>query len=268
MSDASEALICTVAGGIARMTFNRPEARNAMTGSMIRDMIDFCRRIEGDADVRCLSISGRGEHFMAGGDVKGFTAAIDQPAERLRADFEQRSRDAEPLWVILERMPQPVVCSVRGYCAGAGLSFVAGADLALAADGAQFLLAHVGLGLCPDAATTYHLPRTVGVKTAKQLAFFGDRFDAGEALRMGLVNWVVPDAELDAKTEEVLERLVRAPSVSLAQSKRLMNRALGSTLAEQLAEEGLGVGACAASEDLKEGVRAFVEKRKPRFQGR
>jgi len=193
---------------------------------------------------------------------------IDQPVEQLRANFEQRSLDAAPLWVILERMAKPVVCSVRGFCAGAALSFVAGSDLTIASDSAKFLLAHVGLGLSPDAATTYHLPRAVGIKVAKQLAFFGDRFDAQEALRIGLVNWVVPDAELDAKTEEILKRLAVAPSVSIAQSKRLMNRALGNTISEQLTDEGIGVANCAASDDLKEGVRAFVEKRKPQFRGR
>jgi len=264
----SQDLICSVAEGIARMTFNRPDARNAMTGPMIQEMLAFCRGIENDPNVRCLSITGAGEHFMAGGDVKGFMPVIDQPAELLRSNFEQRSFDAAPLWVILERMPKAVVCSVRGFSAGAALSFVAGSDLTIASDNAKFLLAHVGLGLCPDAATTYHLPRTVGVKVAKQLAFFGDRFDAQEALRIGLVNWVVPDAELDAKTEEILQRLALAPSISIAQSKRLMNQALGNTISEQLTEEGIGVGNCAVSEDLKEGVRAFVEKRKPQFRGR
>jgi 2-(1,2-epoxy-1,2-dihydrophenyl)acetyl-CoA isomerase len=264
----SQDLICSVAEGIARMTFNRPEARNAMTGPMIQEMLDFCRRIENDPDVRCLSITGAGEHFMAGGDVKGFMPVIDQPAELKRSNFEQRSFDAAPLWVILERMPKAVVCSVRGFSAGAALSLVAGSDLTIASDNAKFLLAHVGLGLCPDAATTYHLPRTVGVKVAKQLAFFGDRFDAQEALRIGLVNWVVPDAELDARTEEILKRLALAPSISIAQSKRLMNQALGNTISEQLTQEGIGVGNCAVSEDLKEGVRAFVEKRKPQFRGR
>ncbi len=124
----SQELICSVEQGIARMMINRPDARNAMTGPVIQEMLAFCRRIENDPDVRCLSITGAGEHFMAGGDVKSFMQVIDQPVEQLRANFEQRSLDAAPLWVILERMAKPVVCSVRGFCAGAALSFVAGSN--------------------------------------------------------------------------------------------------------------------------------------------
>jgi 2-(1,2-epoxy-1,2-dihydrophenyl)acetyl-CoA isomerase len=263
----SQDVLTSVEKGIARMTINRPQARNAMTGPVIQEMLEFCRSIENDSRVRCLAITGAGEHFMAGGDVKGFLEVIDRPGEELRPNFEQRSLDAAPLWIILERMRHPVVCSVRGYSAGAALSFVAGADLTIASDNAKFLLAHVGLGLSPDAATTYHLPRAVGVKNAKQLAFFGDRIDAQEALRIGLVNWVVPDVELEAKTDEILNRLANAPSVSIAQSKRLMNQSLGATISQQLTDEGIALGHCAVSDDLKEGVHAFVEKRKAQFKG-
>ena len=264
----AEHLKTGIVDGIARMIFNRPEARNAMTAAVIQEMLAFCRSIENDPAVRVLFVGGVGEHFMAGGDVKGFLTVLDMPEAELRYNFEQRSLDAEPLWVLLERMSKPVVCAVRGFSAGAALTFVAGADLTIASDNAQFLLAHVSLGLSPDAATTYHLPRAVGVKVAKQLAFFGDRFDAQEALRIGLVNWVVPDAELEAKTEEILKRLANAPSVSIAQSRFLMNSALGNTLSQQLQLESIALGRCAISEDLKEGVHAFVGKRKAQFKGR
>jgi 2-(1,2-epoxy-1,2-dihydrophenyl)acetyl-CoA isomerase len=264
----TEHLKTSVVDGIARMILNRPEARNAMTSAVIQEMLAFCRSIENDPAVRVLFVGGAGEHFMAGGDVKGFLTVLDMPEAELRYNFEQRSLDAEPLWVLLERMSKPVVCAVRGFSAGAALTFVAGSDLTIASDNAQFLLAHVGLGLSPDAGTTYHLPRAVGVKVAKQLAFFGDRIDAQEALRIGLVNWVVPDTELEAKTEEILKRLANAPSVSIAQSKSLMNATLGNTISQQLQLESISLGRCAISEDLKEGVHAFVEKRKAKFKGR
>jgi 2-(1,2-epoxy-1,2-dihydrophenyl)acetyl-CoA isomerase len=263
----TEGLIAETRGAVAVMMLDRPEARNALSGEIIQAMIRFVESIEDDLAVRVVMIGGKGDHFMAGGDVKSFADAIDQPAEELRDDFKQRSVDAEPLWLALERIPQPVVCSVRGFAAGAALSFVAGADYTIASETAQFLLAHVGLGLVADAATTYHLPRTIGVKKAKELAFFGGRYDAQQALEMGLVNKVVPDAELEAETDKIVARLSEGPAISLAWAKRMMNASLGNTIADQLAMEGEAVGDCGASEDLKEGVRAFVEKRKPSFQG-
>ena len=263
----TEDLLLEVSEGIARMTINRPQARNALTPGMIQAMLHFCQKIELDGAVRCLVITGAGEHFMAGGDVKGFLDVIDLSPEELRSNFMQRSIDAGPLWSTLERLPQPVLCSVRGFAAGVALSLVAGADLVVASDTAKFLLAHVGLGLVPDGATTYHLPRAIGARRAKQMAFFGDRIDAAEALQMGLINWVVPDAELDAKTDEIARRLASAPSVSIAQAKLLMNRAQHYSIEDQLAGETFALGRCAMTGDLKEGVRAFVEKRKPQFRG-
>lgn len=263
----SDDLITNITNGVARIRFNRPDARNAISGAMIHAMIEFCRRIEHDFSVRVVLISGSGAHFMAGADVKGFAAALALSPDELRRDFERRSEEAAPLWVTLERLPQPVVVAVRGVAAGLALSLVAGADYAIAADTASFLLAHVHLGLVADAGTTYHLPRAIGPRRAKQLAFLGDRIGAAEALAMGLVSHVVADSALDSTTETLLGRLAVSPSVSVAQAKHLMNASLGHTLAEQLAMESHAVGLCGASQDLREGVNAFIEKRKPVFQG-
>jgi 2-(1,2-epoxy-1,2-dihydrophenyl)acetyl-CoA isomerase len=263
----TDELLMRVEGAVARITINRPDARNALTGDMIKAMLAFVRQVEGDSSVHVVLVDGSGEHFMAGGDVKGMTDILASGPDEIRSNFKQRSVDAAPLWITLDRMPQPVVCKVRGFAAGAALSLVAGADFALVADNAQFLLAHVGIGLVADAATSYHLPRAVGVRKAKELAFFGGRIDAQEALAIGLVTGVFPDAELDAATEALVQRLAAAPAVSIAQAKRLMNASLGNSIVEQLAIEGQAVGACGASPDFREGVTAFVEKRKPRFGG-
>jgi len=258
-------VIMTVDGGVARIAFNRPEARNAVTGQMVQDMAAFCQGIENDPDVRCLLISGAGAHFMAGGDVKSFQGMLEASPEDRARDFEQRSIDAAPLFLALARMPQPVVCSVRGFAAGVALSFVAGADLAIASDNAQFLLAHVGLGLVADGACTWHLPRAIGARRAKQMAFLGDRVGAAEALQMGLVNWVVPDAELEAKTEEIVARLARGPKRAIAEAKRLIDGSASRSCTDQIAEEGRALARCAATGDIVEGVSAFIEKRKAVF---
>jgi len=258
-------LLTEINNGIARITINRPDQNNAISGEMLQDMLAFVLGVETRSDVRALLITGAGPHFAAGGDVKSFASVLDMPAEDLRADFERRSLDAAPLWLALARLPQPVVCAVRGFSAGAALSFVAGADYAIASDTAKFLLAHVGIGLVADAGTTYLLPRVIGIRKTKELAFFGNRIDAQEALSIGLVNKVVPDAELEAETETILKRLAAAPAVSIANAKQLINASLENSFEQQLALETKAVGNCGASLDIKEGVRAFIEKRRPVF---
>ncbi len=258
-------LLTEVNDGIARMTINRPDQHNAMSGKMLQEMLEFVLHVETLPQVRALLITGTGPHFAAGGDVKSFASVIGSSPEILREDFERRSEAAAPLWLALERLPQPVVCAVRGFSAGAALSFVAGADYSIASENSKFLLAHVGIGLVADAGTTYHLPRVIGIRKAKELAFFGDRIDAQQALQIGLVNKVVPDAALESETETILKRLAAAPAVSIANAKRLLNASLNNSFDEQLALETAAVGNCGASADLKEGVLAFIEKRRPEF---
>jgi 2-(1,2-epoxy-1,2-dihydrophenyl)acetyl-CoA isomerase len=258
-------LLTTITDGVARITINRPETRNALSGEMLQEMLAFVLSIETAPSVRVLLITGAGPHFAAGGDVKSFAAALSMTPADLQADFERRSSEAAPLWLALQHIPQPVVCAVRGFAAGAALSFIAGADYAIASETAKFLLAHVGIGLVADAATTYHLPRTIGIRKTKELAFFGDRIDAAQALQLGLVNKIVPDDALEAETEVVLQRLAQAPATSIASAKRLINASPGNSLEAQIALETAAVGACGASPDIKEGITAFMEKRRPQF---
>lgn len=264
----TEGLRIEVADHVARLTVDRPEVRNALSAEIVQAMADFLERIEQDPEVRVVLITGGGDHFMAGGDVKNFSQVIEAPVAEVQASFRQRSVAAARLWLTLDRIPQPVVCMVRGSAAGAALSFVAGADLTICADNAVFVLAHVGIGLVADAATSYHLPRAIGLRKAKEMALLGEKMDAQQALAAGLVNRVVPLAELEAETEKLVCKLARGPAVSLAQSKRIMNASLANDMAAQIDLETDALGICGGSEDLREGVRAFVEKRRPDFKGK
>jgi len=253
--------------GIAHLRFNRPESRNALTMEGVEEIIDFLRRIDSMKGIRCLSITAAGDHFMAGGDFKNFTDGLAQPKDKIAADFEQRAIDASPIWVTFERLQIPVVCSVRGYAVGGALSFVAGSDITIASENVCFILGHIAMALPPDAGTSFYLPRAVGIKRAKQIAFFGDRIDAQEALSIGLVNFVVPDSDLEKKTDEIVTRLANAPSVAIAEGRQLMNQSLQSNISEQLTAEAEALARCAVTDDISEGVNAVIEKRKPKFTG-
>ncbi|WP_068076766.1 enoyl-CoA hydratase/isomerase family protein [Novosphingobium lentum] len=267
MTDDAPELLTQIAGGVARITFNRPAVRNALTTGMVHAMIAFLKVCEMREDVRVIVLSGAGDHFMAGGDVKGFAESSSLPPAERRARFESLALDNLPLFSLMERMPKPIVASVRGACAGASVGYVAAADFVLVSDTALFVVANAALGTSPDGATTWHLPRVVGLRKAKQMCLLGDRLSAADAVAAGLANWLHPDAELDAATEQLVQRLAKGPTRALAEAKGLLNAALGNPLATQLELEARAAGISGASEDFAEGVAAFVEKRKPVFKG-
>jgi 2-(1,2-epoxy-1,2-dihydrophenyl)acetyl-CoA isomerase len=258
-------ILTEIDGAVARITFNRPAARNAVNPAMIAGMHGFLREIETEPGIRCIVLSGAGDHFMAGGDVVGFREALKKGSTERRQEFEGRVQSAAPLFIQMARMPQPIVTRVRGAAAGAAVGFVAGSDIALCGESSIFIVAHVNIGASPDGSTSYYLPRMVGVRKAKELAMLGERLSAQDALALGLVNRVVPDADLDRATEEVVTRIVAAPATSMRRVKFLMDASLGNTLERQLQLEAESFAACAATEDFVEGVTAFAEKRKAQF---
>jgi 2-(1,2-epoxy-1,2-dihydrophenyl)acetyl-CoA isomerase len=261
----SEQVLTSVNGAVARIMFNRPEVRNAVNHEMLVTIREFLKRIEGDAAVRCIVLAGAGEHFMSGADVGGFKDALGTPKEQRRRDFEARIQSAGGLFVTLARMPQPVVASVCGAVAGAAIGLVAGADFVVCGQSSIFVLAHVRIGACPDGASSYYLPRVLGVRKAKELAILGDKLSAAEARQFGLVNYVVPDTQVESTTDELVKKIVDAPRRSVQWAKRIMNESLDNSLERQLQREAQGFGECAGSDDFAEGVSAFLEKRTANF---
>lgn len=264
----SEDIIAEVADGIATLTFNRPKALNALNDGITDGAIRFVEQIERDAAVRCLVIRGAGDHFMAGGDLKRFQTFLAMSADERRLTFEREIAEVHRLILMLRRMAKPVIASVQGACAGFGLSLAMATDLIVAAENAYFTLAYVNIGATPDGSGSYFLPRLVGLKKAMEIALLGDRFDAATAARIGIVNFVVPPAELEAATAKLAGRLARGPAIAIGRTKALLNASLERSLESELQAEADSFAACATTDDWAEGIRAFIEKRKPAFAGR
>jgi 2-(1,2-epoxy-1,2-dihydrophenyl)acetyl-CoA isomerase len=264
----NDTVLLDIDGGIATITLNRPQALNALDHAMSAGLRAATARVEADAAVRAVVLRGAGAHFMAGGDIKWFHTTLDIEAAERRTQFERLIAEVHASVISLRRMDKPVLAAVQGAAAGFGLSLANACDLAIAADNAYFTLAYCHLGTSPDGGATWGLPRLTGLKQAMEIALLGDRFDAQRALELGLVNRVVPLADLEAETLKLAQRLAAGPTAAYAKTKHLLNGALESSLEAQLLAEQESFAASAMTADFAEGVRAFVAKRKPEFQGR
>jgi 2-(1,2-epoxy-1,2-dihydrophenyl)acetyl-CoA isomerase len=250
--------------GIATVTFNRPKTMNALDLPMARALAEALVTLEEDREAKVVVLRGEGA-FMAGGDVKSFHQAAQQGSAQVRAAVGELIEAAHGAIETIARMHQPVIASVEGAAAGIGLSLVLATDLVVAAEGTRFTLAYSKIGTSPDGSSTYTLPRLVGSKKAMEIALLSDVFDAEEALRLGLLNRVVPAEDLAAETRALAERLAAAPTHALASTKALLRESFANDLPTQLEREKESFVDCAGTPDFKEGVAAFVEKRTPRF---
>ena len=253
--------------GVFQITLNRPEILNAVNREVIAELAAAVAEAAEDRTTRVVLLRGAGTHFCAGGDITMFAELIRlAPAERQQALY--RIVDAlHPLLVRMRHMPKPVLAAVQGAAAGFGLSLVLAADLALAAEDAVFTSGYIHLGTSPDGGMTAMLARVVGLKRAAELMLLGDRFDAGRALELGLVNRVVPADALAAEAAGLAARLAAGPTYAYGRTKALLQATLGDAFDAQLRRETESFAACAATADFAEGVRAFLEKRRPVFAG-
>jgi 2-(1,2-epoxy-1,2-dihydrophenyl)acetyl-CoA isomerase len=248
-------------GAIARIRFNRPEVLNAIDATMALAFRDACRAIADDPEVRVVILSGEGRAFMAGGDVAQFR---DDPAAIPATLIDPMHEGLR----LLTELPAPVLASLHGAVAGAGMSLALACDLAVAAEGTKFNLAYAKLGASCDLGASWSLPRLVGLRRALEIALLCETMDAAEALRLGLVNRVVPPETLAAETERLAVRLASGAPIANGCLKRLLRASLSRDLPTQLQEERDSFARCAASQDFDEAVVAFLEKRPASFQGR
>ncbi len=262
-------LLVETKDGIATLTMNRPDARNALSDDMKAGLDAALHRIERDPAIRCVVLRGAGEHFMAGGDVKGFAAKRgEMGAEGFGDHMLHLIHDLHLSISALRRLPKPTVAAVRGSAAGVGVSLALACDLVVASEDAFFTLAYCHIGLTPDGSATYSLPRAIGIKRSMQLALLGERVPAAEAAAMGMINFAVPPDRFEAEVAALAARLAAGPTQAYANAKRLLYRSIESDFEAQLQAEAEALRTTAMTEDFAEGVQAFVEKRKPRFTGR
>ena len=247
-------------GAIATLTFNRPEALNALDVATAQALLAALQGLARDGGVRAVLLRGAGRAFVAGGDLA-----------TLRADPVQGARALlEPLnaaLLVLQQLDAPVIAQVHGAAAGAGLSLMLMCDFVLAAQGTTFNLAYINLGTSCDVGASWALPRLVGLRQALEIALLGETFAADDALRLGLVNRVLPAAELDTAARAFAERIASGPTVAYGHMRRLMRASFERDLAGQLQAEAQAFERCARTADLREGIEAFFGRRKAVFGG-
>lgn len=264
MSVSDQPVLLKVDGPIARIVFNRPKVLNALSREAADAFFAACKSVAADASNRVVIIAGEGRAFMAGGDISAFQG----PAEEVRKHVPEIMEPLHDGLEILAGLPQPVIASLHGAVAGAGMSIALATDLAIAADNAIFTLAYSKLGTSPDGSSSWSLPRLVGLRKAMEIALLSDVYDAPEALRLGIVNRVVPAADLASETDKLARRLADGPTFALGQAKALLRNSLDNSLHDQMAAEAAAFGACIGTKDFAEGVNAFLAKRPATFIGK
>lgn len=266
MSEANGLLVETT-GGMLRLTLDRPEKRNAIDDTMMLGLIDALDAANRDESVRAILLSGTGDHFCSGADI----VARNQPTgERPRVGSVQRRVPsfAHRLLPLVCNIQVPVVCAVRGYAAGIGLHLAVAADFTIAAEDATLWEPFSQRGFTPDSGGTWLIPRRIGPTRARELLLLGRRLTGVEAADWALVHRAVPTAEVAATAEALAAELAVGPTVALGLTKWLLHQGEARALEAHLADEAFALELSSRSEDFREGLKAFTEKRDPDFRGR
>jgi len=261
-----QCLLYEVKDRIATLTMNRPDRLNALGGTLREDLYDAVLKAAADDNVGALVVTGAGRGFCSGGDVKAMSERDPSAMPTAVADRMAAIRDRRIL--AMRECPKRFVAAVNGAAAGAGMNLALACDLRIAASTAKFSQAFVKRGLTPDWGGSWFLPRIVGTAKAAELIFTGDTIDAAEALRLGIVNAVVAPEALMAEARQLAAKIAAGPAVAIALAKRAIHHNLDVDLRAGLEFETFAQGICRETEDSKEGVRAFMEKRAPVFRGR
>ena len=253
-------LVDRAPNGVVTLTLNRPEKKNAMNAAMFNELLAVFREIDASTTDRVLVITGAGDAFCSGADLGERGSDTRHSLARLHwvADIA----------LAFHRIPKPIIAKVNGVAVGAGMNLALACDLIVASDTARFSEIFARRGLSIDFGGSWLLPRLIGMHRAKELAFFADIISAKEAAELGLVNRVLPPSQLDAFVTDWAERLAAGPPIALSLTKRLLTNSFSVTMDEALEAEGMAQSVNTSTEDTAEAIRAFLEKREPRFKGR
>jgi 2-(1,2-epoxy-1,2-dihydrophenyl)acetyl-CoA isomerase len=261
----------SIVDGVATLTMNRPEARNAMSGEMIQGLMEALPRLAMDANVRCVVLTGAGSAFCAGGDVKGFAAASDGSGASTPTTVEQRAQALRPGFDVsrmLHEMPKPTLAAIPGAAAGAGCSLALACDLRIAVDSAKITTAFSKVGLSGDYGMSYFLPLLVGHTKARELMFTAQVITGEQALALGMINQSVTAQAFPEAVSAMAAQLAALPTVALGYMKKNLNASNTQSLSQILDSEAMSMARCFTTDDHKGASQAFVEKRAPEFKGR
>ena len=252
----------TLESGVATITLNRPDVYNALNDGITYELQDAWKAVSKDDQVRVVVLTGEGKAFCSGQDLK------DSSAQKDRSFMESLHKRYNPIIRAMRSLPKPIICRLNGVAAGAGCSLALACDLIVASEEATLIEVFVNIGLVPDSGSSYFLPRLVGMAKAFELCALGNKIKASEALKLGLINKAVPAETLDAAVKEYTDYFSSAPTKAIGLIKKMLNKSATASLDEMLEYEAYCQEIAGGTADHKEGVKAFIEKRKPVFLGK